>query len=194
LLVEGTRNISHYQVRNRGTVGGSLALADPAAELPGIAVTCDAEIAIAGGAGERRVMAADFFLGAMATSLAPGEVITGLRLPAWPVGRRWSFMEFSRRRGDFALAGVALFYDLDTEGRATGTHMGVIGASDHPHRLTSAEAIINNSRLDDAAISAAALAASEAVDPNEDIHTPADYRRGLVKTLTGRALHEAASR
>ena len=92
LLLEATHNIAHYQVRNRGTVGGSLALADPAAELPGIAVTCNAEIAITGSAGERVVKAGDFFLGPMTTSLAAGEIITWLSLPAWPEGRggaRW---------------------------------------------------------------------------------------------------------
>ncbi|MFP6735175.1 MAG: FAD binding domain-containing protein [Rhodospirillales bacterium] len=193
LLVEATHHIAHYQVRNRGTVGGSLALADPAAELPGIAVTCNAEIAITGSAGERLVKAGDFFLGPMTTSLAAGEIITGLSLPAWPQGRRWAFLEFARRRGDFAMAGIAVFYDLDAAGQAAGTHIGVIGASDRPHRLGAAEQVIDGSSVDDAAIEAAAAAAAEAVDPIEDFHAPGEYRRGLVKTLVERALQQAAS-
>jgi len=200
LLVEATRNIAHYQIRNRGTVGGSLALADPAAELPGIAVTCDGEIAIAGSSGERVVKAVDFFLGPMSTALAANEIITGLRLPAWPTWpagtkspRRWAFLEFARRRGDFALAGIALYYDLNAEGRATGAHIGVIGASDRPRRLSAAEQLINGSTVEDEAIEAAAIAAAEAVDPMEDFHAPADYRRGLVKTLVERALKQAAA-
>ena len=193
LLLEATRNIAHYQVRNRGTVGGSLALADPAAELPGIAVTCDAEIAITGAAGERLVKAADFFLGPMTTSLETGEIITELRLPAWPEGRRWAFLEFARRRGDFAMAGVALYYDTGADGRAAGTHIGVIGASDRPLRLNAAERLIDGSDVGDEAIEAAAASASGAVDPIEDFHAPADYRRGLVKTLVERALRQAAS-
>lgn len=193
LLVAATRHIAHYQVRNRGTVGGSLALADPAAELPGIAVTCDAEIAITSGSGERVAKADDFFLGSMTTSLEPNEIITELRLPAWPDGRRWAFLEFARRRGDFALAGVAVFYDVNAEGQATGTHIGVIGASDRPRRLGAAERMIDGSGVGDEAIEAAAVAASEAVDPMQDFHAPTDYRRGLVKTLVERALKQAAS-
>lgn len=193
LLVEAIGHVAHYQIRNRGTVGGSLAYADPAAEMPGIAVTCDGEIIIMGGAGERRVRAADFFLGALTTSLEPGEIITGLRLPAWPKDRRWAFEEFARRRGDFALAGTALYYDLDSRGRAVDAHVGVIGASDRPRRLAEAERAINGSAVDADAIAAAAEAASREVDPLEDFHAPVAYRRALVETLVARALTRAAS-
>lgn len=193
LLVEAIGHVAHYQIRNRGTVGGSLAYADPAAEMPGIAVTCDGEIIIMGGSGERSVRAADFFLGALTTCLEPGEIITGLRLPAWPKDRRWAFLEFARRRGDFALAGTALYYDLDSEGRAVDAHVGVIGASDRPRRLAEAEKAINGSAVDAEAIAAAAEAASREVDPMEDFHAPAAYRRALVQTLVARALTRAAS-
>jgi carbon-monoxide dehydrogenase medium subunit len=111
LLAEAIKHVAHYQIRNRGTVGGSVAHADPAAEMPGITVTCEAEITIVGGNGSRIEKAADFFTGPLQTTLASDELITELRLPFWPAARRWSFLEFSRRRGDFALAGVALFYD-----------------------------------------------------------------------------------
>lgn len=191
LLVEAIGHVAHYQIRNRGTVGGSLAYADPAAEMPGIAVTCDAEIVVASRTGERIVKAADFFLGALSTRLAPGEIITELRLPAWPAKRRWAFQEFARRRGDFALAGTAVFFDLNGEGRAVDAHVGVIGASDRPHRLAGAEAAITGSRVDADAISAAAAAASQEVEPMEDFHAPAAYRRSLVGTLVARALTDA---
>ncbi len=193
LLVEAIGHVAHYQIRNRGTVGGSLAYADPAAELPGVAVTCDAKIVIVGGSGERIVEAADFFLGALTTSLEPGEIITGLRLPAWPEDRRWAFLEFARRRGDFALAGTAIYYDVDADGRAVDTHIGVIGASDRPHRLKGAEGAISGSAVDADAIAAAAAAASREVDPMEDFHAPAAYRRALVETLVTRALNQAAT-
>ncbi len=192
LLLEATRHIAHYQIRNRGTVGGSLALADPASELPGVAVTCDGEIAITGSAGERVVKAGDFFLGPMSTGLGPGEIITGLRLPPWPPSRRWAFIEFSRRRGDFALAGIALYFDLDAKGRAIDTHMGVIGASDRPRRLNTAERIIDGNSIDAAVIEAAAMAASQAVEPLESHHAPADYLRALVATLLERSLLQAS--
>ena len=113
LLKEAVAHVAHYQIRNRGTVGGSLAHADPAAELPGIAVACDAEITAIGPKGRRTLKAADFFTGPLSTVLASDELITELRLPPWPAARRWGFMEFARRRGDFAMAGVALFYDRD---------------------------------------------------------------------------------
>ena len=107
LLKAAIAHVAHYQIRNRGTVGGSIAHADPAAEMPGIAMTCDAEIAVVGKSGARVYQAADFFQGALTTALAPDEIIVEIRLPAWPTGRRWGFQEFARRRGDFAMAAAA---------------------------------------------------------------------------------------
>ena len=193
LLVEATRHVAHYQIRTRGMVGGSIALADPAAELPGIAVTCEAGISLTGSSGERVVKAEEFFLGPMATCIDPGEIVTEIRFPPWPKDRRWAFMEFARRRGDFALAGIALFYDPDPRGQAVGTHIGVIGASDRPLRLSAAEQAIEGSTVDDDAIKAAVDAASGTFNPMEDYHAPAEYRRALVKTLLERALKKAAS-
>jgi carbon-monoxide dehydrogenase medium subunit len=113
LLREAIAHVAHYQIRNRGTVGGSLAHADPAAELPGIAVTCDAEITLVGGAGARIVRASEFLTGPLSTVRQTDEIITELHLPFWPADRRWAFQEFAQRQGDFALAGIALFYDRD---------------------------------------------------------------------------------
>ncbi len=192
LLVAAIAHVAHYQIRNRGTVGGSLAHADPAAEMPGIAVTCDAEITLTGSSGSRVVRAADFFLGPLSTALAVDELIVEVRLPAWPAKRRWAFEEFARRRGDFALAGAAVFYDEDKAGRAGNTHIGVIGACHRPHRLAQAEAALNGRIVDEAAIRAAASAASAAVEPPEDLHASAAYRRALVGTLLERALERAS--
>src|SRR5215472_12451167 len=183
LLVAAVRHVAHYQIRNRGTVGGSLAHADPAAELPGIAVACDAEIAVTGKAGARVIAGQDFFLGALTTALAPDEIITELRLPAWPAARRFGFEEFALRLGDFALAAAAVFYDLDEAGAATNAHVGVIGVGDKPARLASVEAVLNGAPLDAAAIARASSAASAAVDPPDDIHASAAYRRSLVGTM-----------
>src|SRR5438105_3229512 len=95
---------------------------------------CDAEIAVVGKSGARVIQAADFFQGALTTALTPDEIITEVRLPAWPAGRRWGFEEFARRRGDFAMAAAAVFYDQDTHGKACNAHVGVIGAADRPLR------------------------------------------------------------
>jgi carbon-monoxide dehydrogenase medium subunit len=192
LLVAAIAHVAHYQIRNRGTVGGSLAHADPATEMPGIAVTCDATIEVMGASGARSVAAADLFVGPLTTSLTADEIITGVRLSSWPEGRRWGFEEFSRRRGDYALSAVAVFYDQDEKGRARDAHVGVIGAADTPVRLAAAEKALNGKPVDDAAIAAAAAAASEAVNPPDDIHAPAAYRRALVGTLLERALQRAA--
>jgi CO/xanthine dehydrogenase FAD-binding subunit len=194
LLVAAIAEVSHYQIRNRGTVGGSLAHADPAAEMPGIALTCDATIEIAGAKGSRTVAAKDFFLGALTTALEPDELITGVRLAPWPKKRRWAFLEFARRRGDFALAGVALHYDLAEQGGAANVHIGAIGVANRPLRLTNAEAAIEARALDAASIVAAARAASAEVDPVDDIHADAQYRRALVGTLLERALSASAHR
>ncbi len=192
LLVEAIAHVAHYAIRNRGTVGGSLAHADPAAELPGIAVACDAQIVIAGPKGSRTVPAKDFFLGPLSTALGDDELIVEARLPRWPAKRRWAFEEFARRRGDFALAGVAVFFDVDGSGRANDAHVAVIGACHRPHRLAQAEAVLNGRRIDDAVIQAAARAAESAVEPPEDLHASAAYRRALVGTLLERALTRAS--
>src|SRR5262249_27805831 len=193
LLKAAIANVAHYQVRNRGTVGGSLAHADPAAEMPGIAITCDAEIAVVGKSGARVIQAADFFQGALTTALTPDEIIVEVRLPAWPKGRRWGFEEFARRRGDFAMAGAAGFYDQN-DGKARNAHVGVIGVADRPLRLSSVEAALNGRIIDQAPLAAAEAATCAAVDPQDDIHASAAYRRALVGTMVERALKRAAAR
>lgn len=191
LLQAAVAHVAHYQIRNRGTVGGSIAHADPAAEMPGIAVTCDAEIAVTGQSGSRAIPAAGFFLGALTTALAADEIITEVRLPAWPSNRRWGFKEFARRRGDFAMAAAALFYDQDAGGRAVNAHVGIIGVGDRPRRLPEVEAVLNGSTLDEATIARAAAVTSASVDAQEDIHASAPYRRALAGTMVERALKEA---
>jgi carbon-monoxide dehydrogenase medium subunit len=193
LLAEAVSHVAHYQIRNRGTVGGSIAHADPAAEMPGIAVACDAVIEAVGPAGKRTIEAGKFFLGPLQTTLGPDELITAIRLPAWPAGRRWGFLEFARRRGDFALAGVAAFYDPDKSGNATNVHIGVIGMGDKPARLSRAEAALEGKPVDEASIKAAAQAASAEVQPSGDIHAGPEYRRALVGTLLERALRRASA-
>lgn len=192
MLTQAMEHVAHYQIRNRGTVGGSLAHADPAAEFPGIAVTCDARIHLAGANGKREVAAADLFVGPLETCLQDGEIITSIALPRWPQARRWAFEEFSQRRGDFALAGVALFYDLDDKSRAQNVHIGVIGATDRPRRLPGAEAALDGQALSEEVIAQACAAASAEVDPPSDIHGSAAYRRSLVGTLLQRALVKAS--
>ena len=193
LLVAAVAHVAHYQIRNRGTVGGSIAHADPAAEMPGIAVTCDAAIAVVGTSGARVIPAEDFFEGALMTALKPDEIIVEIRLPAWPQRRRFGFQEFARRRGDFAMAGAAVFYDEDETGKARNAHVGVIGIGDRPRRLTEVEAILNGRAIDDATVAKAEATTSAVVDAQDDIHASAAYRRSLAGTMVERALRSASA-
>jgi aerobic carbon-monoxide dehydrogenase medium subunit len=192
LLKAAVAHVAHYQIRNRGTVGGSIAHADPAAEMPGIALTCEAEIAVVGKSGARVIKAADFFTGALTTALAADEIIIEVRLPAWPAARRWGFAEFARRRGDFAMAAAAVLYDQDSRGGAINAHVGVIGVADRPLRLATVEALLNGQTVDAPTIAKAEAATVAAIDPPEDIHATAAYRRALAGTMVERALKQAA--
>src|SRR4030081_1395829 len=150
LLKAAISHVAHYQIRTRGTVGGSIPHADPAAEMPGIAVTCDAEISVVGKSGAHVIQAADFFQGALTTALTADEIIVEIRLPAWPKSRRWGFQEFARRRRDVASAPAAVFYDRDESGKPTNAHVGVIGVADRPLRLAAVENVINGRTVDEA--------------------------------------------
>jgi carbon-monoxide dehydrogenase medium subunit len=193
LLVAAVEHVAHYQIRNRGTVGGSLAHADPAAELPGIVLTCGAKIAVVCKGGARVIEASDFFRGPLMTALQPDEIITELRFPAWPVRRRFGFAEFARRRGDFALAAAALFYDENGAGKVANAHVGVIGVADRPLRLNTVEQVLNGRLIDEATIAQAEAVAAAAVDPPDDIHAGGAYRKTLIGVMVERALRSAAA-
>jgi aerobic carbon-monoxide dehydrogenase medium subunit len=126
--------------------------------------------------------------------LQPDEIIIEIHFPPWPHGRCWAFHEFARRKGDFAIAGVAVFFDLDDASHIVDAHVGVIGAADTPIRLGAVEKLLNGRRLDDELIGSAACLASGEVDPGSDIHAATDYRKALVGTLTARALRDASLR
>lgn len=194
LLAAAVRHVAHYPIRNRGTVGGSLAHADPAAEMPCIAVACDARLRILGPQGERFVAADGFFEGPLSTVLAEDELILDAQLPAWSAGRRWAFVEFAMRPGDFALAGIALHYELEASGTIVDAHVATVGACHSPRRLTSVEAALDGARPGAALHAEAARIAGLAVDDVNDMHASSQYRRSLVETLTRRALEQAAER
>jgi aerobic carbon-monoxide dehydrogenase medium subunit len=197
LLVAAVEHVAHYQIRNRGTVGGSIAHADPAAEMPGIVVTCEAKIAAVGKSGTRMIDAASFFQGPLMTALKPDEIITEIRLPAWPAKRRFGFQEFARRRGDFAMAAAMLFYDEEGgkagNAQAFNAHVGAIGVADRPLRLPAVEQVLNGNAIDEAIIAKAEAAASASVDPDDDIHASGAYRKALIGVMVERALKSAAA-
>jgi carbon-monoxide dehydrogenase medium subunit len=127
------------------------------------------------------------------TALEPDEIITEIRLPAWPAKRRFGFQEFARRRGDFALAAALLFYDLTGDNKARNAHVGAIGVSDTPLRLPAVEQVLNGSTIDETVIAKAEAAASDSVDPHDDIHASGAYRKALIGVMVERALRAAAA-
>jgi len=194
LLHEAMTFIAHPQIRNRGTIGGSLAHADPAAELPAIAQVLEAEFVIAGPGGTRTAASKDFFVTYLTSCLEPNEILTEVRFPLLPPSTGWSFIELSRRHGDFALAGVAATLTL-SGGSIADARVGLFGVGATALRATEAEVLLRGQRPDAAIFEDAGTSAAAAIDePLSDIHASAEYRRDLARVLTRRALAESASR
>lgn len=184
LLAEAAQSIGHYAIRSRGTLGGSLAHADPAAQLPLVAATLGAEIALAGPRGERRLAAAAFFVSLMTTALEPDEILVSVRFPKAAPGERHAYLHFSRRVGDFAIVAAAVTLLLEGN-RVKQLRLGVGGVEDKPVVLAELAARARGKELDPSALAAAAR---DAVEPTENPRVPAVYRRELVEVLTRRAL------
>ncbi|MFN7961868.1 MAG: FAD binding domain-containing protein [Thermoanaerobaculia bacterium] len=195
LLAEAMPWVAHPQIRNRGTLGGSLAHADPAAELPALAVVLGARLRLRSAAGERWVTAADFFVGLLTTALEPEEMVVEVEIPPLPARTGWAFLEVARRHGDYAQAGVAALLTLDSEGRCREARWAYLSAGDAPVAAREAAAMLGgefpSERLFD---QAAGLAAEREIDPAGDIHASAEFKRHLARVLTRRALTTAAAR
>jgi carbon-monoxide dehydrogenase medium subunit len=186
--------IAHSQIRSRGTLGGSLAHADPAAELPAVMVALDARLVVESTRGTRVIPAAEFFTGLFATALEPGELITRIEIPPATPGSGAAFLEVSRRHGDYALVGVAALVTLDAGRRIGASRIVLFSVGEGPVRAGSAERALTGSAGDDAAIRAAAEAVQQDIDPPADIHASAAYRRQLATVLARRALAAAVER
>ena len=182
--------VGHPPTRNRGTVGGSIANADPSAEIPLVAVTLGAEILLATPAGPASMPADDFFIGPMLTTIGQGECISAIRFPVWRHARIGTgFFEISARRSDFAFVAAAAQVALDDDDRCADVALGVGGAGDRPLRLDVSS--LNGTKLDAASLSDAVKAASGGVDAMSDLHASAAYRRRVAVTLCMRALEQA---
>lgn len=193
LVAEAIPFIGHRAIRNRGTVGGSLVHADPAAEWPALATALQAELVVRrAGQGGRVLGADDFFLSALVTTLEPDELLYEVRLPPWPPNAGWAFSQFSRRHGDFALLGVAARLNLDQGGRCTDARLALIGASPTPVRAYRAEAMLLGEAITERLFEAAGQQAGLEIEPEGDIHASAGYRRQLATVLVARALRQAA--
>ena len=195
LLAEAARHVGHAAIRNQGTLGGSLAHADPAAELPAALVGLDARVSVTGPRGARDIAADAFFRGLLTTALETDEVLTAVELPA-PPPSGWGFAEIARRPGDFALAGVAAAVRIapGSSARVEAARLVGFGLGDRPRRLSGAERLLTGVILDAEAAARAGAAAAPDCDPPSDVHGSAEYRRHLATVLTERALLQAAAR
>jgi CO/xanthine dehydrogenase FAD-binding subunit len=193
LLVETLPFIAHPQIRNRGTVGGSIAHADPAAEIPAVMLALDARFHLRGPGGARVVSAGEFFTGLFGTALEPDELLMDVEIPAPVPGSGWAFGEVSRRHGDYALAGVAAVVTLDAAGRCSGARVALLSVGDGPV-LAGVEAALVGAEPTEEAVRAAADAVGREIDPPADIHASAAYRRQLAEVLVRRVLPRAFER
>ena len=195
LLHDAMPFIAHAAIRTRGTIGGSLAHADPAAELPAVMLALDATIRLEKREGSRDVPAGEFFTGLFSTALEPGEIVSEIRIPPAPpsgVRSTSAFLEFSRRRGDFALAGVAARFEVDDHGVCTSARIALFGVGDRPMLAAAGARAIEGQVPTAGVIRAAADAiARDDIDPTSDIHATSKYRRHLAGVLTRRALEQA---
>lgn len=191
LLHQAMASVAHVAIRNRGTLGGSLCHADPSAEWPALCLACDAHMVIRSRVGRRQVGAAEFSQGLFATALAPGELLEQVVFPAWPPTRRWGFQEIARRRGDFAIAGVACLLDIEAGGVCSAARIVVFGVADRPMLLADTAAQLIGCVPDERAVRRAAEHARGSVVCRSDHHASAQYRAELIQALAARALTQA---
>ena len=194
LLGEAVALVGHVQIRNRGTVGGSVAHADPAAELPVAFSALDARYRVRSTRGERVVGSDEMFITHLTTSLEPDELLTEIEVPVPPARTGFAFVEFARRHGDFALGGAAVLVTLDDAGVCTRARIALLAAAPTPVRARETEEWLTGLRLDPPAMGEAAARAVAGIHPTSDIHGGTEYRRALVEALVRRALAQATER
>jgi carbon-monoxide dehydrogenase medium subunit len=191
LLAEAIRYIGHVAIRHRGTIGGSLAHADPAAELPAVALALDAKFVIAGTGGDRTVSAEEFFLDFLTTALAPNEILRQIVFPVLRPSSGYALEEVARRHGDFAIAGVVVIVDLDDAGKIAEARVALFGVASTPVRARQAERALLGRELDDSGIADAAALLEEVLEPPADIRASSAYREHVAAILLSRALKRA---
>ena len=194
LLRETMPHVAHPQIRNRGTLGGSLAHADPAAELPVIAVALGARLRAQSARGDRWIAVEDFFKGLFTTDLAADEMLVEVALPALPPRTGTAFIEFARRRGDYALMGVAAVVTLDGDGVCQQARLVYLNAGDGPVSAQQAAGLLRGEKPSAKVIEAAAASAGDEINPMGNVHASPDYQRHLARVLTRRALTLALER
>jgi CO/xanthine dehydrogenase FAD-binding subunit len=183
--------LGHVQIRNRGTIGGSVVHADPAAELPALCLALEAEFVLRSAARRRTVKAADFFLTYLTTAIEPDEMLVDIRLPAWNSQWRWGFQEVCRRQGDFALVGAVALLQIDENAICQAAHLAMFGVGGAPVRAQRAEELLSGQRLDGRVLDQVAYAVAAELEPDADIHASAEYRQEVGGVVARRALEAA---
>jgi 2-furoyl-CoA dehydrogenase FAD binding subunit len=186
--------IGHRTIRNRGTIGGSLVHADPSAEIPTSLCALNGKVKIKSASGEKILQPEEFFLTYLTTSLEPSELLVEVRIPALPEKTGWSFMELSRRSGDFAIVAVGILLFMERGGKCKETRISMGGVAPTPMRAEEAEALLTGRKITEKLIAEAARKAAEATDTESDYHASADYRRDMAKRFVQRGLLEACNR
>ncbi|HVU65933.1 MAG TPA: xanthine dehydrogenase family protein subunit M [Ktedonobacteraceae bacterium] len=194
LLPEGTEQIGDQQVRNRGTIGGSVAHSDPAADMPGLVLALKAGIVAQGPNGKREIAADDFFLDLFTTALEPNEVVTEIRVPKLPAHSGSAYEKLANRASHYAVAGSAVVVTLNADGTCASASVVITGASVKPTRASAVEAALVGKKLDEATIAAAASHAADGLELVEDIHGSKAYRAQMTTVVTKRALARALER
>jgi carbon-monoxide dehydrogenase medium subunit len=194
VLGQALQHVAHPVIRSRGTVGGTIAHADASAEMPTVLTTLDGRVTVHGTAGSRTIAASDLFEFHLTTSLAPDEVLTEVEFPALPARSGSAFHEYARRHGDYAIAGICAVVTLDEAGALADVRIGCSGIAPTPVRAREAEAALRGAVPEPAAFEQAGELASACVDAVDEEQASVAYRRRLVRTLTARALADAAER
>jgi CO/xanthine dehydrogenase FAD-binding subunit len=186
--------VAHVQIRNRGTIGGSLSHADPAAELPAVMTALEAQFVIRSDSATRTVHAEDFFVGLMTTAMQPGELLIEVRIPPLPQGTGWAFDELSRRRGDFAIVGAAALVHCPGRRHIAWARLTFTGVGDRPVRAAKTERFLKEQAPREDVVRAAAEQSVAEVTPGSDLHASAEYRREVAKVMARRTLVQAIER
>ncbi len=191
VLAAAMPSIGHFQIRNRGTVGGSISHADPAAELPAICFALDGELVLSSASNQRVLKAEDFFLAPLTTAIGPGELLTEIRLPARSQEWKWGFQEVCRRQGDFAMVGAVALLQMDGGGVCQSACITMFGVGGTPLRMGQAEEALLGNRISDGALQDVSRIVSEELDPDSDIHASAAYRKEVGGVVASRTLEAA---
>ncbi|MFQ6030462.1 MAG: FAD binding domain-containing protein [Dehalococcoidia bacterium] len=188
LVAAAMPHVAHSQIRTRGTIGGSLVHADPAAELPALCLALEAQLILGSVSGERSVPVADFLIDYLTTAIGPEELLTEIRIPPWDNQWRWGFQEVCQRHGDFALVGSAILLRIDQDRNCQDARIAMFGVGGKPTRVTQAEDSLKGQRLDDSAIKEAGLIVADQLEAQSDMHASAKYRQDVGGVVARRAL------